>query len=178
MATEALTREQLEALFARREVSEDEMANMSELQQEQHQAFAMCIQDLRWPVTRETEGHPASVANIDYIAALVAYHLVRCGWRMDMDKRAIKARKVIGRGVPTGAVEWVGINEPDDPLANIGEMTMKEVAALTPSARAEAIRRLAPNTPNDLPMPDPSWQVKPNINIVDIPQMPFVDSEK
>lgn len=170
---EALTREQLEAMFAKREVTEEQIAAMSDMQREQHQAFAICIKDLRYPVTKEGD-----VADVSYIAALVAYHLVRCGWRPDPAKRVIKARKVVGRGVATGAVEWVGMDEPDDPLAGLENMTMKELAALTPAARAEAIRRLGGDTPNDLPMPEPSWQLKPNIRITDQDDAPFVPEEK
>lgn len=165
-----MTREQLENLFNYQGPSQEDIDKMSEEQKEQHAQFAMMIQDLRWPVTREGD-----VANVDYIAALVAYHLVRCGWRNDPDKRVIKSRKVIGRGVATGALEWVGMDEPDDPLADIANMTMAEVAALSPQARMEAIRRLDPNRPNDLPEPKPGWQVKPNIRITDLDQQPFVD---
>lgn len=175
---EPMTRAQLEELFARKNISVAQREAMSTMQIEQHDMFAAMLLDLRYPVTKENpDGTGGDVFDVSYIAAAVAYHLIRCGWRPDVSKRVIKSRKVIGRGVPAGAVEWVGMDEPDDPLADIGNMTMKQVAELSPQARAEALRRLAPNTTPDIPMPEANWQLKPNIKIVDAPQHPFAEAE-
>lgn len=175
---ESLSREQLEAIFARREVSKEQREAMSEMQREQHAMFSAMLKDLRYPVTKENpDGTGGDIVDVSYMAAVVAYHLVRCGWRPQVDKRVIKARKVVGRGVPTNAVEWVGMDEPDDPLADIQNMTMSQVAQLSPQARAEAIRRLQPNVTPDIPMPESNWQLTPNLRITDAPRDPFVDSE-
>lgn len=164
-------------MFNQRKVTQSEIDAMSDQKREQHEAFSRCLLDLRFPVgPPSTDAPGGTVADVSYIASLVAYHLIRCGWRPEFDKRVIKSRKPVGRGIATGAVEWVGIDEPDDELDGLANMTMREISELSPAAKFEAIRRLGGDTPNDLPKPDSGWKVKPNINIVDVPQNPFVES--
>jgi hypothetical protein len=132
---------------------------------EMQKAFTEMILDLRYP-----EGKDGSIMNADLIGPLIAYHLVRCGWRPMIDRRIIKPRKPPGNTAP-GAVEWVDIREPDDPLVNLSNMTMREIAQLPEVWRHEAIRRLGGNVENDLPEPS-KWTVKTNINIEDAPRDP------
>jgi hypothetical protein len=134
---------------------------------EMQQAFATCLLDLRYPVAPD-----GSVMQSDYFAAFVAYHLVRCGWRPHEDKRTIKPRKVPGTSLAANAVEWVDMDADDDPLHNLANMTMADIARLPDSWRHEAIRRLGGNVPNDLPKPKSPWTVDTKINIAKAPRDP------
>jgi hypothetical protein len=122
-------------------------------------AMGEMLEDLRYPISRD-----GSVLDTAFIAPLIAYHLVRCGWRQDPDARIIKSRKVVAKGVVEDAVEWVSVDEPDDPLENLENMTLAEINALSPNVRAEALRRMGgPETP-DLPT-NPGWHVSTSLNI-------------
>jgi hypothetical protein len=130
-------------------------------------AFATMLKDLRYPV-----GKDGSVMNADFFAPFVAYHLVRCGWRPVDEKRTIKPRRVPGAGMVESAVEWVPIDEPDDPLHNLGSMTMQELNRLPDVWRHEAIRRLGGDVKSDLPKPVNGWHVNTRIRIKDMPRDP------
>lgn len=132
---------------------------------EQELAMLELLQDLRYPISKD-----GSVLDTTFIAALVAYHLVRCGWRPDPDKRIIKARKVVAKGVVEGAVEWVGVDEPDDPLSNLDGMTMADINRLSPNMRAEALRRMGGPELPDLPT-NPGWHVSTSLKIEDAPDV-------
>jgi len=131
--------------------------------QEMAAALADFIKDCHYPVAKD-----GSIMDASYFVAIVGYHMVRCGWRRAADP-VIKKRKVLGPGVIEDAVEWVGVDEPDDELANLATMTLQEVAALSPAAKAEAIRRMGGEYDHDLPEPEVAWQVTPNITITDVP---------
>jgi hypothetical protein len=130
-------------------------------------AFTTMLRDLRYPVDKE-----GNVMNADFFAPLVAYHLVRCGWRPHSEKRKIKPRRVPGKGMVADAVEWVDMSEPDDPLRHLDTMSMRDVAELPEVWKYEAIRRLGGHVKNDLPEPLSGWKVDTNINIADMPREP------
>lgn len=141
-------------------------------QQEMYNAFATMLKDLRYPVGPPDEEGRSDVMNADFFAPFVAYHLVRCGWRPNSEKRKIKPRKVPGKGIVEDAVEWVDIDAPDDPLRHLDTMSMAEVAMLPEVWKYEAIRRLGGQVKCDLPEPDSKWKVNTKINISDMPQEP------
>jgi len=126
-------------------------------------AMLYMLGDLRYPVSQD-----GSVLDMTYFGPLITWHLIRCGWRNDPEKRIIKPRKVTAKGVIKGAVEWVSVNEPDDPLADLPSMTMQDVQQLPPRLRAEALRRMGgPETP-ELPE-NPGWTVATSMRIQDAP---------
>lgn len=128
---------------------------------EKNAAMAELLRDLKY-----IECKDGSILDMHGLQLHVAYHLVRCGWRTNPDKRMIKPRIVTAQGVAAGAVEWVPIDAPDDPLANLKNMTMDEINALPPNLKAQALRRMGgPETP-DLPK-NPGWHIKPHITIED-----------
>lgn len=134
--------------------------------QEKNRAFAQCILDLTYP-----EAKDGTRVDLSALAAIVAYHLVRCGWRPDPAKRMIKSRKVNARGVYVDANEWVPIDMPDDPLANLAHMTMSEIDALPPGLKAEAMQRITGEVLPELP-DNPGWKVETSIKISDHPDEP------
>jgi hypothetical protein len=133
--------------------------------------------DLQHPV-----GKDGTTVYAEGFKAIVAWHLVRAGWRKPnnldefplveaYDDPVIKKRKVFGPGVLEDAVEWVGFDEPDDPLEHLADMTMGEIEALPEHLRIEAKRRLgligdpAPaNVPN---FGVEEWATKPLVRITD-----------
>lgn len=128
---------------------------------EMETALADFLADCHYPVSKNGD-----VMDATYYVALVGYHMVRCGWRRS-GLPVIKKRKVLGPGVIEDAVEWVPLNAPDDPLANLENMSVRELAELSPAVRAEAIRRLGGAYDHDLPEPETAWKVTPNITITD-----------
>lgn len=133
--------------------------------------------DLQYPQAKD-----GSIIDTKGFAHLVAWHLVRCGWRKpnntdgvglreEFDDPVIKKRNVSGPGVFEDAVVWVGFNEPDDPLADIENMTIREIDELPEELRYEAKRRLgliSSPTPADVPnFGVEEWSIKPHINITD-----------
>lgn len=146
--------------------AQETLSGQSDEQLEMTNAFATMLMDLRYPV-----GKDGSVMNADFFAPLVAYHLVRCGWRPNSEKRKIKGRKPPG-AVAEGAVEWIDINAPDDPLHNLGTMSMREIALLPEMWRHEAIRRLGGNVKSDLPEPKSGWKVNTKINVANMERDP------
>lgn len=134
---------------------------------EQHRALVALLADLRCP-----EGYDGTTfAFMDVLTAalpIISHHLIRCGWRMDMSKRRIKARKVYGTGVLEGAVVWVPIDAPDDPLANVTRMSVAQIEALEPEdLRNEAKRRVGLAVPQ--PAPPEGWHTATRITISDEP---------
>ena len=85
---------------------------------------------------------------------------------MDREKRMIKSRTVNARGVYVDANEWVPIDFPDDPLANIANMTMAEINDLPPGLKAEAMQRITGEVLPELPE-NPGWKVETRIKITD-----------
>jgi hypothetical protein len=145
----------------------DEAKGQSPEQLEMTGAFYTMLKDLRYPV-----GKDGSVMNADFFAPFIAYHLVRCGWRPNSEKRKIKPRKVPGKGIVEDAVEWVDIADADDPLRHLDTMSMREVALLPEVWKHEAIRRLGGQVKSDLPEPKSGWHVDTNINIANMERDP------
>jgi len=124
-------------------------------------AFEAFMEDCHYPVSKD-----GKVMDASYFSMLVGYHMVRCGWRRSVPP-VIKKRPVDAPGTIEGAVEWVDISAPDDPLEGIEKWTFAQVAALPEYLRRKAIVRLGGNaeTDDDLPeMGEPAWQVTPNIS--------------
>jgi hypothetical protein len=152
-------------LEARREEIAKQLRERTQAQRENDYDFnvaaAALIGDLRYP-----EAPDGTTVDVTYFAVILAYHLARCGWRLDPQKRQIKPRKITAQGVVAGAIEWVGVEEPDDPLADLPNMTMKEINALDPVQRAIAIRRIGGPELPDLPKAA-GWHTKTKLNITE-----------
>jgi hypothetical protein len=134
--------------------------------------FQAMMADLHYPVTRSGDRIDLTLFKFH-----IAYHLTRCGWRHDPDKREIKARPVNVRGVVMDAVEWVAAEAEDDPLENLADMRMSEIQDLPPVWRAEALRRLTGKGAPVVPRNAKSWHVTPNVQYIDEPRG-FDDSAK
>lgn len=144
----------------------DDLAETKAAKVELDSAMLSMLADLRYPVSQD-----GSVLDCTLFGPLIAWHLVRCGWRRDDSHRQIKPRKVVAKGVVRDAVEWVPVDAPDDPLANVENMTMAEIAKMSPSMKAEALRRLGgPELPA---LKRSGWHVETNMKIQDVP-----DSER
>lgn len=135
------------------------------------------LDDLQYPVNKD-----GSIMDTSWFKAAIAMHLVRAGWRkpnntdgialregneIAWDDPEIKPRKVYGPGVFEDAITWVSVNEPDDPLDDIQNMTMSQIDALPDDLRIEAKRRLGLIPREPQPDPDAGWSVKPLIHITD-----------
>lgn len=134
--------------------------------QERNETMLKLLLDLTYP-----EAKDGARVDVSAFKAILAYHLVRCGWRMIPEKRMIKSRKVNARGVAMDAIDWVPINAPDDPLANLSSMTMAEIDSLPPGLKAEALQRMTGEVLPDLPE-NPGWHVQTSISITDDPDEP------
>lgn len=130
---------------------------------EKNEAMAAMMVDLRYVETRSGD-----LIDLMGLQAAIAWHLTRCGWRPDPDKRMIKARRVIAQGVGEGAIEWVDVDEPDDPLANLANMTMAQINALPSHLKAQAMRRMGGPETEALPT-NPGWKVETSIQIEEAP---------
>jgi hypothetical protein len=130
---------------------------------EKNTAMLELMRDLVYPETRD-----GSTLDITFFSQIIAWHLVRCGWRLDDSKRTIKPRKLIAKGLPPDAVEWVGVDEPDE--MDYASMTMAEIHALEPRQRAIAMRAMGGPEMPELPS-NPGWHVKTNIDIQEAPDV-------
>jgi len=162
----------LDGLTGALQKARDTMTGQTPEQIEMTNSFATMLKDLRYIESPANERGETSIMNTDYFAPIVAYHLVRCGWRPHDEKRKIKPRRVPGKGVVADAVEWIGMDEPDDPLRHLDTMSMREIALLPEVWRHEAIRRLGGRVTSDLPEPAKKWTVNTRINIQDAPRDP------
>lgn len=124
---------------------------------------ALMMKDLIYPVSKD-----GTVIDLTYFAPVIAWHLTLCGYRCDPSKRQIKARKITAPGVVDDAQEWVPASAPDDPLADLADMTMGQINKLPPIQRAEALRRMGGPVTPDLP-PNPGWHVATTMKIEDAP---------
>jgi hypothetical protein len=138
--------------------------------------YKQMLDDLTWPVAKD-----GSTMQTDGIKAWVCWHLVRTGWRKpnntnnfplveEYDDPLIKPRKVYGPGVFEGAIRWVSVTDPDDPLEGLENMTVGQIEALPDDVKFEAKRRLGMLPPVEPSEPTPAWTVRPNINITDEPE--------
>jgi hypothetical protein len=134
------------------------------------------LADLTYPVARDG----TTAMDAGGVAPIIAYHLIRAGWRKPnnadglvlieaYDDPLIKPRKVYGPGVYADAVTWVPADDPDDPLADLANMTMGQIAALAPDLQLEAKRRLGMEIRP--PTPEPGWTVQTHITITDEPDV-------
>ena len=138
------------------------------LSREEQEILLALLADLRSPVAPPPSSAVLAIDFIESVKPIIAYHLMRCGWRPDLAKRKIKARKVYGPGLLDGAVTWVPITAPDDPLANLPNMTIAEIEALEPEdVKLEAKRRLGMHV--DPPKPPDEWHTRTHVQITDAP---------
>lgn len=151
------------SLRARAAATREAIHESAEAEYEYNYSAALLMADLRYPVSKD-----GTVMDCTFFAPLLAWHLTRCGWRLDTDKRKIKPRKITASGVVEDAVEWVPVGAPDDPLADLAEMTMAQIHKLPPIQRAEALRRMGGPVTPELP-PNPGWHVATNLKIEDAP---------
>lgn len=133
---------------------------------EKNMAMAKLLLDLTYPESKD-----GTRVDLSALSPIIAYHLIRCGWRMVPERRMIKSRKVNARGVYADAIDWVPIDMPDDPLANIKNMTMAEIDALPPGLKAEALQQLTGEVLPELP-DNQGWHVATSIRITDDPDEP------
>jgi len=137
-----------------------------------NKVYEQMVADLHYP-----QGKDGAQMDATAFKYLVAWHLVRCGWRKpnnldhlplveEYDDPLIKKRKVTGPGVVEDAVTWVPLDAPDDPLAHLEDMTMREIEALDPDLQLEAKRRLGLEVPVEIPE-SAGWSVQPFITITD-----------
>jgi hypothetical protein len=136
-----------------------------EFNDEREQTFLAMMADLHYPVTRSGDRIDLTLFKFH-----IAYHLTRCGWRHDPQRREIKARHVNVRGVIKDAVEWVPVDSEEDPLANLADMKMSEIQDLPPVWRAEALRRLGGHGAPVVPLNAKAWHVTPNVQYIDEPR--------
>lgn len=127
-------------------------------------AAARLMGDLRYPVSKS-----GTRIDMSYFSPVLAYHLARCGWRVDETKRKIKPRKLTARGLVDDAIEWVPMDAEEDPLKNLGQMTMEEIQKLPPVWRSVAMRRLGGPETADLPGKPRGWHVTTQLKIEDAP---------
>lgn len=137
-------------------------------------AYEQMLDDLQYPVAKD-----GSVMDASAIKAWVAWHLIRAGWRKpsqhdldeNFDQPIIKKRRIYSPGVMADAVTWVGIDEPDDPLDGVEDLTVAQIDSLPDDLRIEARRRLGLLPPQPNTEPQPNWSVKPFITIADEPDV-------
>lgn len=103
---------------------------------------------------------------LDLLKPTIAYHLARCGIGPGYNPALIKKQNAAGPGRFEDACIWVPVDFPDDPLDDIGAMTIDQINALPPHHKVEAYRRLGIPLP---PPPQQGWTVSPNVNIIDAP---------
>lgn len=124
---------------------------------------------LRYPV--DPKGR---VYDVSFLAPILAYHLARAGCVIDPDKAVIKPRRLPpAPGIIDGAIEWVGVHEPDRVDDELAGATIDDIDRLSPAARAELIRRLG-GDPATVPQPEPDdldirspWHVETSIRFDD-----------
>ena len=142
--------------------------------------YEQMLDDLQYPQAKD-----GSIMDASAIKPWVAWHLIRCGWRKpnnhdhlalreEFDDPLIKKRKVNSPGVVEDAVVWVPIDAPDDPLAGIENMTMRDIEELPDELRTEAKRRLGLLITPPAEEPEMPWQIQPHVTITDAP---YVDDE-
>jgi hypothetical protein len=95
--------------------------------------------DFLYPINPQGNVMMLQYMHPDVMPTLV-YHLIRCGWRKDMDKRLVKQRQVIG-SMYEDLVAYVDLDQPDDPIV---------------------VER--PEIPENL---SDSWSVRPQLNVID-----------
>lgn len=130
-------------------------------QSEKNEAMLELMRDLVYPESKD-----GSTLDVSFFSTIIAWHLVRCGWRPDPAKRTIKPRRLIAKGLPDNAIEWVSVDEPDS--IDYTKLTIHEIRALSPRQRAIAMRALGGAETPDLPT-NPGWTVQTNIHIQDAP---------
>lgn len=124
---------------------------------------------LQYPV--DTRGR---VYDCSFLLPILAYHLARAGADIDPQRAIIKSRRLPpAPGVIDGAIEWVGVNQPDRIEDELAGATIDDIDRLSPAARAELIRRLGGDAttaaqPDDSDLDGRSpWHVETTIHFDD-----------
>ena len=125
-------------------------------------AMARIMDALDYPVAPDGE----TVIDVSYVKAFAAYHLARAGFDLVNDPLIVK-QPITGPGIIVGACNWVDAGEDStpqhfpDPLGDVQNMTMAEIAALPERLQREAYRRLG------LPVEDEGWHTQTQITMQD-----------
>ena len=101
-------------------------------------------QDFMYPINHLGQVMMLQYMHPDVMPTLV-YHLIRCGWRKDPDKRLVKQRQVVGSAY-ADLVAYVDVDQPDEPIV---------------------VQQ--PEIPEDL---SDSWSVLPQLNVIDEERLP------
>jgi hypothetical protein len=118
---------------------------------------------LRYPVDNR-----GRVYDVRFLLPIMAFHLARCGAVIDPSRAIIKARRLPPTpGVIEDAVEWVSVNAPESIDDELAGKSLDDVDKLSPTARAELIRRLGGKAPSHQPATETLWHVQPSIHFDD-----------
>jgi hypothetical protein len=119
---------------------------------------------LRYPVDNR-----GRVYDVRFLLPIIAFHLSRCGAVIDPSRAIIKARRLApAPGVIEDAVEWVSVNAPDSIDDELAGKSLDDVDKLSPNARAELIRRLGGQAPQQVQSATETlWHVQPTIHFDD-----------
>ena len=108
------------------------------------------------------------VYDVKFMLPTLAYHLARAGARIIPELAVIKQRRLpLTPGVVEDAVEWVPIDAPESVEDELAGATLADLGRLSPSARAELIRRLGGEPPSSAPAPQTGWHVETSIHFDD-----------
>jgi hypothetical protein len=100
---------------------------------------------LRYPV--DSRGRTYDVR---FLIPILSFHLARMGAVIDPSRAIIKPRRIPPTGgVFDDAIEYVGIDTPDRVEDELAGVTIDDLDSLTPAARAELLRRLGGQPPQD-----------------------------
>lgn len=119
--------------------------------------------------------HQGRRYDLRFLIPILSFHLARAGCVVDPDLAVIKRRKLPpAPGVVEDAIEWVSVHVPDTVEDELDGVTLADVGALSPAARAEFIRRAGGDgTAYAEANPDPNldertpWHVETRIHIDD-----------
>lgn len=130
------------------------------------ESMAAIMEALQYPVAKDGSVLGISDA-LNWMKPTLAYHLARCGIG-PVNPPLIKKQRVDAPMIED-ACKWVGINAPDDPLADVENMTMAQINSLPEDLAVAAKRRLGILPP---PEPSPGWVQPPVVTIADGPEGP------
>lgn len=130
---------------------------MIELNDEQKRAVRALTVALSYPQDAHGNVMPTTA-----LAAPLALHLTRAGFRLDPEKATIKPRTLPHvDGVIIGAQEWVPIDAPDYIEMDLSKIDTSDPDALHPMQRALLLRQGA--APSDQ-IGEDAWRVSPQID--------------
>ena len=127
-------------------------------------AMGQMMADLQYPVA--PDGTVLGISDaLNWLKPAICYHFARCGYGL-LNPPLIKAQPS-ENAIIEDAVTWVAADAPDNPLADLTNMTMGQINSLPEPTRTTALRRLGLLPP---PEPDPGWVQPPVVDIQDAPE--------